>query len=101
MINQHVRLFMAGLSITLIVIGLGAGLLMVDLSSERYMPGLLPPVYMVDGIDTHGLNFYWMGERYLIDTAYLQEIQTRIWHMRAFIPPGVRLAGGIVAAIMS
>ena len=96
--QKQARLFIAALSVTLILIAMVLGFMLVDLASERYMPGLLDPIYMVGELGEQGIAFYWMGQPYRIYSARLMETAEALWPLRGLLPPGIRLAGGLAAA---
>ena len=98
-VQRQARLFIAALSITLILIAMVLGFMLVDLASERYMPGMLDPIYMVDELGEAGVAFYWMGQPYRIYSAQLMESAGALWPLRGLLPPSIRLAGGVAAAI--
>ena len=87
---------MGGLAVTLILIGTVCGFMLVDLSSDRYMPGEFAPLYLIDAVDAQGLSFHWMGEAYRVDPRSVMEIQARLWPWRGLLPRAVRLAAGLV-----
>ena len=95
--KQSARYFMGGLSIALIIIAMVCAFILVDMNSERYMPGLLEPIYAIAEIGPQGIAFYWMGRPYHIDAQRAAQIGTKIWQFRAVIPPGVRLAGSLAS----
>ena len=92
-LRKNARHFIGGLSIALIVIAMVCAFILVDLNSERYMPGLLDPIYTITEIGPDGITFYWMGTTYRIEAVRAAQLGAKIWDFRAFIPPGVRLAG--------
>jgi len=98
-LQRQVRLFITALSITLILIAMVLGFMLVDLASERYMPGMLDPIYMVGKLGEQGVAFYWMGQPYQIYSTQLMESAVNFWQLRGLLPPSVRLAGGLAAAI--
>ena len=97
-LQKKARYFIAATAITLIIIGMACAFILVDLNSERYMPGMLAPIYRIDELGAQGIGFYWMGVAYRIEIAQVKEVQARIWEFRAFIPPPIRLVGSLVAA---
>ena len=98
-LQRQARLFIAALSITLIVIAMVLGFMVVDLSSERYMPGMLDPIYMVDELGERGVYFYWMGQAYRIYSGQIMQAGAGFWQSRGLLPPSIRLAGGLAAAL--
>ena len=97
--QKQARYFIAALSITLILIAMVLGFMVVDLGSERYMPGMLDPIYMVGELGAQGVYFYWMGRPYLIYSGQLMEAAANFWPFRGLLPPSVRIAGGLAASI--
>jgi len=95
-LKKKARHFIGALAITLIVIGMICGFMLVYLSSDRYMPGMFAPIYMIDSVGAHGVYFYWMGQAYLLEIKRVKEIQEIIWAWRGFIPRSARFAGGLV-----
>jgi len=93
-LKNKARSFIAALCITLILIGTVCGFMLVSLSSERYMPGMFSPIYLIDEVGADGLAFYWMGQAYRLEIGRVKEIQEAVWYWRGFIPRAVRLAGG-------
>ena len=98
-LQKQAHYFIAALSITLILIAMVLGFMLVDLASERYMPNMLDPIYMVRELGEEGLTFYWMGQPYRIYTARLMEGGVNLWELRGLLPPSIRLAGGLGAII--
>ena len=98
-LQKQARYFIAALSITLIFIAMVLGFMLVDLNSERYMPGMLDPIYMVGELGEQGVAFYWMGQPYQIHSSQLMEAAASFWQLRGVLPPSIRLAGGFAAAI--
>jgi len=98
-LQRQARLFIAALSITLIVIVMVLGFIVVDLNSERYMPGMLDPIYMVGELGESGVYFYWMGQAYKIYSSQIMDAGVQFWELRGFLPPSIRLAGGLAGAI--
>ena len=97
--KRQARLFIAALCITLIVIAMVLGFMVVDLGSERYMPGLLDPIYMVGGLGEQGVYFYWMGQAYKIYSGQVMQAGADFWPLRGLLPPSIRLAGGLAVAL--
>ena len=98
-LQKKARYFIAATSITLIVVGMVCALILVDLNSERYMPGILAPIYLIDELGAQGISFYWMGTAYQVEIAQVKEVQARIWEYRALIPPPIRLAVSLVSVL--
>ena len=98
-LQRQTRLFIAALSITLIIMAMVLGFMVVDLNSERYMPGMLDPIYMVGGLGESGASFYWMGQAYKIYSEQIMGAGVEFWQLRGLLPPSIRLAGGLAAAI--
>ena len=96
-LKNNARYFMGALSITLIFIGMICGFILVDLSSDRYMPGMFAPIYLINDMGAEGICFYWMGQRYRLPIERVKEIQGMIWTWRGFIPRAMRLAGSLTA----
>jgi len=96
-LTNSARQFMGALSITLILIGMVCGFILVDLSSDRYMPGMFAPIYLIDEMGPGGIYFYWMGQAYHLSIEQVKEMQRMIWTWRGFIPRAMRLAGSAVA----
>ena len=98
-LQRQARLFITALSITLILIAMVLGFMAVDLSSERYMPGILDPIYMVGELGEQGVYFYWMGQAYKIYSGQVMQAGIDFWQFRGLLPPSIRLAGGLAAAL--
>jgi len=98
-VQKQARYFIAALSITMIFIAMILGFMLVDLAGERYMPGMLDPIYMVGELGQEGVAFYWMGQSYRIYSDQVMESTANFWELRGFLPPSIRLAGGLAAAI--
>ncbi|MCL2857946.1 MAG: hypothetical protein FWE19_09610 [Oscillospiraceae bacterium] len=98
-LQKQARYFIAALSITFIFIAMVLGFMLVDLASERYMPGMLDPIYKVGELGEEGIAFYWMGQPYRIYSAQMMERVGALWELRGLLPPSVRLAGGLAATI--
>ena len=98
-VQKQAHYFIAALSITFILIAMVLGFMLVDLNSERYMPGMLDPIYMVGEVGEDGVAFYWMGQPYRIYSAQLMERAASLWELRGLLPPSIRLAGGLASAI--
>ena len=98
-LQKQAHYFIAALSITLIFIAMVLGFMAVDLGSERYMPGILDPIYMVGELGAQGVYFYWMGRPYLIYSGQLMEAAANLWPFRGLLPPSIRLAGALAGAI--
>ena len=96
-LQKQAQYFIAALCITLIFIAMILGFMLVDLASERYMPGLLDPIYKVGELGEDGVAFYWMGRPHRIYSARLMEAAAHLWELRGLLPPGIRLAGGLAA----
>ena len=99
-LQRQARLFIAALCVTLIVITMILGFMAVDLSSERYMPGMLDPIYMVGELGEQGVYFYWMGQAYKIYSGQVMQAGIDFWELRGLLPPSIRLAGGLAVAIL-
>ena len=97
--QKNARHFIGGLAVTLVLIGMICGFILVDLSSERYMPGMFAPIYLIDDLGAEGISIYWMGQIRSLEIATVKEIQATVWNFRGLIPRTIRLAGGVVAAI--
>jgi len=95
--KKKARHFIGALAITLILISTICGFILVYLSGDRYMPGMLAPIYMIDSVGAHGVSFYWMGQAYRLDIERAKEIQEKIWAWRGFVPRSARIAGGLTA----
>ncbi|MCL2580600.1 MAG: hypothetical protein FWE32_11340 [Oscillospiraceae bacterium] len=101
MSKKQARQFAGGLGLTLVFIAMICGLLVVDMSSERYMPGMFPPIYTVDRLDAGGVSFYWLGRSYIIESRRLIEAGEFIRPWRGLIPRSIRLAGGSAIAALT
>ena len=99
-LKRQTRYFAGGLCLTLVLIGMICGLILVDLSSERYMPGMFPHFYLIERLDAQGVYFYWLGRPYQIDAERVREGQQAAWPWRGLIPRGLRMAGGAVVAAL-
>ena len=98
-LKNKARYFIGALSVTLILIGMVCGFILVDLSSDRYMPGMFAPIYLIDGMGPGGISFYWMGQAYHLPIERVKEIQGMIWAWRGLIPRTMRLAGSVTAIV--
>ena len=99
MLKNKARAFIGALSVTLILIGMVCGFILVDLSSDRYMPGMFAPIYLINEMGAQGVFFYWMGQAYHLPIERVKEIQAAVWAWRGMIPRAVRLAGSVTALL--
>ena len=96
---KNARHFIAALCIALILIGMACGFMLVDLSSDRYMPGMFAPLYLIYEAGPDGIAVYWMGQVYRLEIESVKQIQRTLWDFRGFIPRTVRLAGSMAAIV--
>ena len=98
-ISTKVKYFTGALCVALILIGMICGFVLVDLSSDRYMPGMLPPIYLINYIGPDGAYFYLMGQAYRLEIEYVMQLQRVLWDFRGFLPRSIRLAGGLATLV--
>ena len=95
MTREKARLFIGSFTLTLILIGGLCGFILVDLSTDRYMPGAFSPIFLIEEIGPGGVGVFWMGNLYNIDLARLEQTEAFILDHRAFIPLPMRTAGAL------
>jgi len=98
-LKRNARYFVAALSVTLILIGALYGFILVDLSTERYMPELFSPIYLINEVNSQGIGFYWLGQQYRLETARIKEVKETLLSLRGFIPRTMRIAGAAAAFV--
>ncbi len=98
--KESTRLFVGAFLVTCVLLGGVAGFLLVELSTDRYMPGRFAPLFLIERLDSDGAELVWMGERYLLHAASAGEAQELIWQWRGMLPAPLRLAGGLAVKLM-
>jgi len=94
-LRRNAKYFIGALCISVIIIGMVCGFMLVDLSSDRYMPGLLAPIYLIGSIGPDGVHFYLLGQAYRLEIEQVKQAQRALWDFRGLLPRTVRLAGGL------
>lgn len=97
--KQKTRLFAGGFAIACIIIMAFTGFLLVDQSTDRYMPGVFGPMFLISSISGDGVDFAVMGEQYLLSAESVRGAQETLWEYRALIPGSVRLAGALAVQL--
>lgn len=91
--KRRTQQFVAAFVISGIVIAALCGFILVDLSTERYLPGQIGPLFAVEEIDAKGLKVALLGQRYTFDASALEGALDVVWRNRGLLPTGQRLAG--------
>ncbi len=94
------RMFIGAFLTTAVLIGGMAGFMAVDLSTQRYMPGRFPHMFLVDSVGPQGASVSWMGQSYYLDTEAVGRVQKTVWSYRGFLPGGMRLTGSLAVQAM-
>jgi len=98
--NENLRLFLAAFLITCVFIGGLVGFMVVDWSTQRYMPGRFPHLFLVDSVGPEGATISWMGKNYYLNARAAGEMQKTVWSYRSFLPAGIRLSGKLALKAM-
>lgn len=98
--KEKAKLFMGALGVTLVLIGALAGFLLVDLTTDRYMPGQLPSIFEIGDVSSEGATLSFMGGTYTLNARKVGAIQERLWEHRGALPVEMRLAGGVAVKLM-
>lgn len=94
--KRKTQQFIGAFLITAILIAALCGFVLVDLSTDRYMPGAFAPLFQVSSVNEEGIAFAALGERYQIDAQGLEPSFQNIWEWRGIMPPGITLVGNAV-----
>ena len=62
------------------------GFAVVDLSTERYMPGRFEPMMQLSSIGADGAEFTLMGQHYFVHAAPLRKAEEALYPWRALLP---------------
>lgn len=93
------RHFLAGFCVTAIALGALCGFAVVDLRTDRYMPGVFSPMFQLTALSGEGLRFSWMGAEYCVDAQPLRQTLDAAGRYAGLVPDNVQAAGDITAAI--
>jgi hypothetical protein len=91
--KESLRLFFSSCALTFVLIAGFCGFIMVDLSTDRYMPGDFEPIFLIERLDHTGLEFSAMGKSYRVDSATLLGAEENFFNLRGLLPGAFRLAG--------
>ena len=100
MTHKNTRAFFGAFLVSLILIGAVCGFMVVEIRTERYMPGNYPPMFLVSNMDEKGADIAWMGHSYRIDAQTISDMQMDAWKYRAMLPGTVRLAGALAVKVL-
>lgn len=98
--KEKAKLFVGAMGVTLVLIGALAGFLLVDLSTDRYMPGQLPSIFTIDQVDSQGASLTFMGQTYTLNARRVGQVQELLWEHRGALPAELRLAGGLAVRLV-
>lgn len=98
--KAKIRMFLGAFFITCVLIGGLVGFMAVDLSTQRYMPGQFPHMFLVDWVGPEGAEVSWMGKSYYLNAHTAGKVQEVIWSYRGFLPSGMRLTGSLAVQAM-
>ena len=93
--SSRLRMFVGGFLIAVIVVGTMAGFTVVDLSTARYMPGRMGPMFAVTSIGGGGIDLSFMGRYYSFDGSALTEGIELAAQYQGLIPAPVRAAAAL------
>ena len=85
--KRKLRLFTGAFVVTAILIAALCGFAAVDLSAERYMPGSFAPMLQLHRLDQNGLDLAFMGQRHVLPTAYLSQVEEFLRQHIYLLPP--------------
>ena len=94
--NSHLRYFGAAFCIGVILIGTILGFAAVDMSTERYMPGVFPPLLTITPAADGGFTAACMG--YTVSSADLlpETLWEQLYRRRGLLPPELLLTGRVL-----
>lgn len=95
------RSFAAGFAATLIAIGALCGFLLVDLSTERYMPGRFGSMLIIFSITQEGMDFSVMGREYHFSFDHVQEKLLHSHRWQGLLPAEMQLGSLLGAEVCS
>jgi len=86
------RLFIGGFLITFIFISALCGLLVVDLSTDRYLPGRFGPMFAVSNVSAEGLDFSLMGDEYRLSVTGARRWLAYLEPYEGLLPLSIQIA---------
>lgn len=95
--KRRTQQFVAAFVISGIVIAALCGFILVDLSTDRYMPGQVAPLFEISGLNAGGVRIALLGQYYALETKALDEVRGHMWRWRSLLPNSTRATGGLVA----
>lgn len=93
--------FLGAFLVTAVLIGGLVGFLLVDLATDRYMPGEFASIFSIDRVDSEGAELSLLGSSYLLDARRVGEVQEVVGQNRSLLPLPMRLAGGLAVQAMN
>ena len=87
--NRRTQLFWASLALTAILIFSLCGFALVDLSSDRYMPGQFTHAIDILSFDATGIRFELFGQAWEITPASVGRLLEPLERFRGVLPEGV------------
>lgn len=97
--KHKARLFFGAFLVTAVWLAGVAGFLAVDLSTDRYMPGRFPRLFLVEILGPEGAALSWMGQRYELHAQAVGTAQQALWRYRSFLPSEARLTGSLAVEL--
>lgn len=96
--KTSVKQFWGAFFVTLIVIAGACGLMLVDYSTNRYMPGRFGALLSISPPTADGLDFAVMGREYHIDAEPVRQGIARLAPYADLLPADLRLGGQLGGA---
>lgn len=85
-IRRKTQQFLAAFSIAcILVLGL-CGFILVDLSSDRYMPSEYGPLFLIRSVNQEGMELAALGEEYQISSESGACVHEILWRFRGILP---------------
>lgn len=92
-LSKLTKNFLGGFFITLIALGALCGFALVDMRTDRYMPGTFQPLFQLTSLDGSGFSFSWMGMGYRVDTAPAAGVLDTAQSLSGLLPISAVLPG--------
>lgn len=99
--TRKTQQFIAAFAVAVIFIGALCGFVLVDLSTDRYLPAQFGALFQIGSISDAGVRFTAMGTEYSIAAEQFDTARRQIWEYRGLLPGNINLTACLTAQAYS